>query len=128
MTKQEQKRQRLEGFTADEILYADDTICVTKQGAAMNRLVQAIEEEGAKYGLKLNHTKCEDLVYGKEADIWYRDRTQIPRKNEVKYSGVLINDKADTNKDITAKNSECNNIFNLLKITHSQTNRQNSSY
>ena len=38
----------------DEILYADDTRCVSENEDAINRLLQAIEVEGNKYGLKLN--------------------------------------------------------------------------
>ena len=34
--------------------YADDTICVAQTQAAMNRILRAVDLEGAKYGLKLN--------------------------------------------------------------------------
>lgn len=75
-------KQRMEGLLSDEFLYADDTICVTKTGAAMNRLVKAIESEGAKYGLKLNHNKCEYLVFGNPARITYNNGALIPIKKQ----------------------------------------------
>ena len=37
--------QRVIGMETDEILYADDTICVTQDEKAMNRLLKAIEKE-----------------------------------------------------------------------------------
>lgn len=57
--KAQAKTQRFEGLISDEVLYADDTICVTKTKPAMNRLINEIEREGTKYGLKLNCDKCE---------------------------------------------------------------------
>ena len=58
------KKQRVVGTDADEVLYADDTICIAQTMAAMNRLLSAIETEGEKYGLKLNRDKCEYLPLG----------------------------------------------------------------
>lgn len=104
-------RQRFEGMGNDEILYADDTICVTKTIPAMNRLVAEIEKQGACAGLKLNHERCEYMCFGNAGEVTYTDGTRIPYKNEVKYLGVLINDQADINKVITAKISECSTIL-----------------
>ena len=56
-TKTEEHRVPNADFS--EVLFADDTICVTTNVAAMNRLLNAIEEESGKYGLKLNKSKCE---------------------------------------------------------------------
>ena len=49
---------RINGTDFDEVLFADDTICVSTDTKAMNRLLKEIEEQGDKYGLKLNKTKC----------------------------------------------------------------------
>jgi hypothetical protein len=49
--------RRVKGANFDEVLYADDTICVSEDAAAMNRILKNIEEEGAKYGMKLNYKK-----------------------------------------------------------------------
>ncbi len=45
------------GATYDAILYADDTICISMNAAALTRYLHAIEEESDKYGLKLNNKK-----------------------------------------------------------------------
>ena len=45
---------RVLGMETDEILYADDTICISEDEEALSRLLQAIEVEGGKYGLRLN--------------------------------------------------------------------------
>eukprot|EP00975_Prorocentrum_lima_P039670 8336229-Prorocentrum_lima.AAC.1 len=49
---------------ADEVLYADDTICVAQKVPALNRLLTAIETEGRTYGMKLNKEKCELIAFG----------------------------------------------------------------
>ena len=55
---------RVVGTVFDEVLYADDTICVSESETAMNWLLYAIENEGSAYGLKLNKGKCELLIAG----------------------------------------------------------------
>ena len=54
---------RVDGMDTDEVLYADDTICVSENEETMNRLLAAIEKEGTNYCLKLNKTKCEYLNF-----------------------------------------------------------------
>jgi hypothetical protein len=44
---------RICGANFDEIVYADDTICVSTNTKAMNKFLKDIEEEGEKYGLKI---------------------------------------------------------------------------
>ena len=47
----------IDGIDFSEILYADDTICMSEDEETMNRILKDIEKEGATYGLKLNKTK-----------------------------------------------------------------------
>ena len=58
---QDTVKQRVTGTEHDEVVYADDTICIAQTAAAMNRMLRAIEIEGAKFGLNLNKSKCEYL-------------------------------------------------------------------
>ena len=57
---------RIKGADFDEILFADDTICVSQDEETMNRLLGAIVEEGGRVGLQLNLGKCEMLAFGKD--------------------------------------------------------------
>ena len=49
-------KHRVAGATFDEVLYADDTICASKDTRAMNKLLANIETIGGKYGMELNKT------------------------------------------------------------------------
>ena len=53
------EKQRVEGLETDEVLYSDDTICIAQAKAAMERMLAAVECEGAKFGLKLNEKKMQ---------------------------------------------------------------------
>ena len=46
--------QRIDGMTFDEILHADDTICITQDEEAMNALLASIGTQGKRYGLRFN--------------------------------------------------------------------------
>ena len=42
---------RVTGATFDEVLYADDTILISEDRWAMQRLLRGVEKEGAKYAV-----------------------------------------------------------------------------
>ena len=83
----------------DEVLFADDTICVSESAAALTRLLKAIEEEGAKYGLTLNYDKCELIriyrggSFTPRDKVFFTDGTAVKVKEEAKYLGCWLNSK-----------------------------------
>ena len=89
--KQNLIKHRIQGTNYDEVLYADDTICVSTNTMALNKLLASIEEEANKYGLTLNKTKCEVMYNSTKANVHFRDGTEVPMKKEVKYLGCNIN-------------------------------------
>ena len=107
-------KHRVKGTTCDEVMYADDTICITESERAMNRLLAAIESEGAKYGMRLNKSKCEYLVFGKAGNVKFCNGQQVEQKPEVKYLGCLLNDKGDPAREMNKRMSECAMICNKL--------------
>ena len=79
--------QRVTGMEEDEVLYADDIICVTQTEEEMSSIIEAIEIEGGRYVLKLNEGKCEYLPYGNAGPVFFRNGTPVPKEKEVKYLG-----------------------------------------
>ena len=55
---------RVQGTNFDEVLFADDTICISHDTKAMNRMLSTIEEIGAESGIGLNKGKCEVIRFG----------------------------------------------------------------
>ena len=94
------REQRIVGTMTDEVLYADDAICMTQDEEAIQRLLKEIEALGHTYGLRLNRGKCEFLSFDNTGTVTFHDGTAVPSKREVKYVGCHLNDKADPQKEI----------------------------
>ena len=108
------KQHRVQGMDTDEILYADDTICISEDEQAMSRLLAAIEVEGAKYGLKLNKKKCEYLYFGQAGRVFFSDGSPVPKRAEVKYLGCNMNNRADPEREIIKRKKDC--MITLQKL------------
>ena len=74
--------------------YADDTICITTKTEAMNKFLKAIEEQGLRYGMKLNKNKCELITTHKLENIHFKDNMQVPKVKTATYLGCTIGIKA----------------------------------
>ena len=71
----------------DEVVYADDTICISMDTKVLNKQLERIERHGRRYGLRLNKSKCELICNVAVADVKFSDGTPVPRKDEVRYLG-----------------------------------------
>ena len=98
---------RILGTHEDEVLYADDTICISEDEEAMNRLLGEIEKEGAAYGLRLNKGKCEYLKFGDAGKVHFSDGSEVPNKREAKYLGCTLHIKADAKREINKRVKDC---------------------
>ena len=107
---------RVLGMETDEIIYADDTICISEDEEAFSRLLQAIEVEGGKYGLRFNNNKCQYLHFCTAGKIHFTDWTQVPKQHEVKYLGCNMNDKADPEREIVNRKKACMITLNKLHL------------
>jgi hypothetical protein len=96
-------QHRPPGSNFDEVLFADDTICISSDTRSMNMLLAAIQREGAKYDMKLNQTKCEALVFGGRAAIKFEDGTPVKQVSEAKYLGCFLNTHADAGRELRAR-------------------------
>ena len=87
------------GATFDEVLYADDRICVSEDTRAMDKLPARIETAWEKYGMILKKRKCELIKCGGQANVHFKDRVKVALMSEVRYLGVKSNDKCDNGKE-----------------------------
>lgn len=113
---------RLIGSKHDEVLFADDTICMSENAAAITRLLHDIEFESAKYGLKLNKNKCELLNLGKQKTVKFADGTPVNKVFEAKYLGVYVNQDDDINTEISKRISETTITWRKLGIFFKRSN------
>ena len=85
-----------------EILYADNTLLISKNPRTMNILLHAVETESAYYGLKLNQSKCAVVnMYGNNLVIVrFQDGTHVPKENQVTYLGGIITKEAKGHAEV----------------------------
>lgn len=99
-------KHRVIGAYFDEVLYADDTVCISESVPAMNRLLKQIEIESAKYGMRLNKGKCVALGYGTEGNIHLSGGEHIAQEEEVKYLGCQLDGTGDSAKEVMKRISK----------------------
>ena len=108
--------QRVPGTSFDEVVYADDTICIGTDTRKLNIFLKEIEQEGQKYGLKLNKDKCEAVTNRPGANIHYADGTPLTKKAEVKYLGCLLNQKGNTRTELGKRISNAMTTLKKLDL------------
>ena len=109
-------KTRLNGIEADEILYADDTICIGSDVKVINRQIRRIQTIGEQYGLHLNKDKCEVITYGPLADIRFKEGDRMKQKDEAKYLGCHLNDDNSIKRELDRRITECAIIWRKLDI------------
>ena len=85
------KNNRLPGLSYDMIYYADDTILFSRDNRGLNELLKLTETISAKYGLKLNRSKCFAIAMNNDGNIHFHDGTPLDKKYETAYFGNEIN-------------------------------------
>ena len=73
------QKGHIENIDFAEVLYADDTLLVTKNTKSMNAYISAIEEESEYYNMKLNKGKCEVITMNKKNQIRFKDGVSCQR-------------------------------------------------
>ena len=73
---------------------------------ASPKLLHRIEEEGEKYGLKLNKDKCETITVRGTADIKFKSGEQVKETDESKYLGCYLNKTVDVRRELNKRMSD----------------------
>ena len=84
---------RTTGARFDEVLFADDTICFSKDTRVINKMLQAIEEIGWQSGMRLNKGKCEVILFGNNANVHFPGGAKMKANDRAKYLGCVLNKK-----------------------------------
>ena len=106
--------KRVEGITFDEILYADDTICIGTDTRSLNLFLKTIERKAKQYGLKLNTGKCEMITNQINPNVHFADGTKLRIVEEAKYLGCNLNDTSNYKKEIGKRIS--NTIVTMKRL------------
>ena len=107
---------RLDRINFSEILYADDTLLVTKNTKGMNKLIHAIERESAYYGLKHNQSKCCVLVMNGNNRIKFLDGSSVPQVDEVTYLGGTLTSQVSVANEVSNRIAAATSTWMSLRI------------
>ena len=123
---EELKEDRILGAILDEVLYADDTIIHSTSPEQLQQLLNEIEQEGLKYGLKLNHKKCETMTIRDKtlghSEIKFADGTTLQQLNESKYLGCFLNHKTDPKREFNKRKGDVFYTWKKLETFWKHTN------
>ena len=82
------------------LFYADDTIIMTATAEAAQVILQTIQREFIKYGMKLNQAKCEHIRLNAIHRIQYENGEEVPIARSATYLGVNIQPNGDHKNEI----------------------------
>ena len=91
-------------------------------------LLKTIEEESARYNLKLNHSKCFYVGMNGTANIHFKDGTKIKKADSVTYLGGTITHDSSRNAEITSRLTKTLTSCHTLKLFWRKTNADISSF
>ena len=99
-----------------EVLFADDTICMTSCPLAMNRLLAGIEQIRVQYGLHSNKNTCDYIVFNDNARVHVMDGAHVPMQTEAKYLGCWLNNKGDPTRELKTRMAKTAAIWKKLQL------------
>ena len=70
-------KDRVNTTNFDEILFADDTICISENAKTLTKFLRKIQTEGGKYGLLLNMDKCEVIRISRNHNLTEADQIRF---------------------------------------------------
>ena len=116
---QQLSSNRTPGADFDEVTYADDTICSSTDSRTTNHFIQATEEEGVRYGLKLNRNKCELITTHPHANIHFEDNTKVFKARLATYRGCKIGTETNNRKELSKRFADCMTTMKKLRFFRS---------
>lgn len=94
------RSERVDHINFTEILYADDTLLITKKASALNKFIAGIETESAFYSMTLNKGTCEVITMGCSSNVHFSDGARLNSVTEATYLGGTITQAADAKTEV----------------------------
>jgi len=115
-------RGTLDPLNFTELLYADDTILITNNLNAMNRLLAKVEEHATYYGLSFNKTKCVCLPFNSTGAPRFQDGSKVKVESGAVYLGSNISRDHNLQMEVSNKISSCFVVLNRLNFFWRKSN------
>ena len=104
MLKTPRQLEPIPGINYAEVLYADDTLIFGTHTQSINKFLQAIQVESAKYNMLLNFDKCVNITINQhQSSVKFLNGTSVPRKDQAKYLGATLTDTVDNRQELSQR-------------------------
>ena len=107
-------RSRQAGIDFDRIYYADDTVLLTTNTYAANRILWAVERISKQFGLLLSRSKCSYIAMNGNDVIKFDDGTKLKRCTECTYVGHHITQSLNVRQEVGQRMQQT--MKNLVKL------------
>ena len=97
-----------------DLLYADDTLLASRHASNLQRLLAAVVEEGARYGLELNWSKTVQMQISTQECITIPGGDAIKCVRQAVYLGGLVTCDGRAKSEISRRLGECGRLFDTL--------------
>ena len=114
--------QEFADFTAQQLLYADDTLLVGKSARTIHIILRAIERESDKYNMRLNKGKCCQINMNCNSQVEFSNGQTMSKVYEATYLGGQLNAKADHKADLTIRMGLAAGTWKKLTVLWNKTN------
>ena len=98
-----------------DVLYADDTLLASQHQENLQKMLNDVVEEGAKYGLELNWDKTVQIHIATGMSITRPDGGPISTVREAVYLGGLITCDGKAASELSRRIGEATGMFNTLR-------------
>ena len=105
-----------QGINFHELLYADDTLILTKSFASANQYLHLIEEESQYLDLNLNKSKCCYIAFNCRGSIAFQNGDPMKSTDESTYLGASITRTVNPKHEIRRRISATMAILKKLDI------------
>ena len=99
----------------DELLYADDTLIISKHRHVLELYAKCIAEEGKKYGMTLNMDKLEAMCIQCSFDIQDGIGGTVKNVQHMKYLGAMLSSDGNDTNEISKRIGMAREAFSMLK-------------
>jgi len=102
----------------EDLDYADDLALLSHRVQDMRDKTQALKEQGAKVGLKINATKTKmTRICTKRSDGAFIEGEQVEEVDEFTFLGSIVSKKGGTDEDIQARIGKARQPFAMLMLS-----------
>ena len=104
----------MEGY--DKLLYADDTIILTRAKQAAEIILHKIQEKSCRYNMELNQSKCILLGMNSLRSVQYLDGGYMPMADRAPYLGTDMSAKGNPHFEISIRIIHATTTLNKLDL------------